>query len=305
MRFGFLGGMALLTLCLGDATASAQSAGCVDPAARCRARQRDARGCCPARLPRACASRSFDACMTACQGGDGAACEAASDIGTMSGRVEQAHEALIRACELGNSRTCRHAVVLVLREHTPETHARAITLLRGVCSRGHLVSCWQLGKLLDLPPRGAARDHQGAVDVWTRGCEGGSPECCHEAANEASLRPGAAADPAPVDALYERACQAAGVDVEALLRTHTDTSVAREPAVRLARLEAVDRLRAIGLSCASLGLRLGRRRDAASEARALDVFERSCRLLEGAMATAPCAEARRRRAAQPGDAGAR
>lgn len=151
--------------------------------------------------------------------------------------------------------------------------------------------------MLDLPPAGATRDHAGALELWTRGCEQGSPESCFEAGHAADHGTNGPANPAVAEPLLERACQAKGVDVEALLRVRNDTS---EPAdgqhetVRVARTEARERLIAIGKACYDLARLVNRRPDEASQARATTAYQGACHVLEGAMATMPCSEARTR-----------
>ena len=106
---------------------------------------------------------------------------AMGDIGVVEGAPSgEAKAALVKSCDLGNSRGCAQLGRLLLAGG--DEVARAMKLLDRACQQGEAAACNSAADAYWHGPRGVKKSVPRALKLLTRGCNGGDPVACTNAA---------------------------------------------------------------------------------------------------------------------------
>lgn len=149
--------------------------------------------------------------VTACEGGDRAACRSAALRAIDRRDDAQAFALATRACDDRYLLGCKTLGWLhEMGRGTRRDPARARALYQRACDGGELGACKSLGLLFDTG-QGGAVDRARAATLYQRACDHGEADACNNLANLYASGDGVGKDTARALGLFERACREGNV----------------------------------------------------------------------------------------------
>ncbi|HUS66802.1 MAG TPA: hypothetical protein VMZ28_19830 [Kofleriaceae bacterium] len=223
------------------------------------------------------------ACLTACEGGEGAACVRAAAFARVErGDLEAAAGVLGPACERGLAAACFELGLLDFHVlYAGRDQARGLARIEKACEAGARRACevladsYAVGSPMPADPARAEALNQRVIEIARAACDAGSGDDCGALAN-ARLKVRQRADQTEVHGLLRRACTlgsaggCAGASTPFLSGSAADRAAAQ---ALLERACAIDPAECSGLAFAA---ETGLAREKKDPARAAELYRRAC-----------------------------